>query len=166
MSGLPSDYLAQLQAVFPRRDGPHWWHKVRSQIPTALSAGATWEGILKGTQGYAAYCDRQELTGTPYVKPASNFFDYRTQGWSEDFSIPEKPKSAADQAQEARWAGLRARSAAIRFRDPLAVESADIYETQLRQAERAHAENRRSYGGIAANAVPNVVSMLTQAKRA
>src|SRR5262245_39384012 len=120
---LPVDYLEQLQAVFPRRDGPHWWHKVRSQIPTALSSGASWEAILAGARGYAAYCERQQIAGTSFVKPASNFFDYRTQGWTEDFSIPEKPKTAQQLAQEAQWAQLRARSAAIGFRPPREVDS-------------------------------------------
>lgn len=163
---LPEDWLDQLKAIYPRRDGPHWWLRVRTLLPQSLSAGATWEEILSGTRGYAAYCDRQAVTGTPYVKPACNFFDYRTQGWSEDFSVPAKPKSAYEQAQAARWEALQVRRAAIAFRAPTTHESADVYETTLRQAEREHRESKGSCATEVARSVPNVVSILTQAKRA
>jgi hypothetical protein len=162
---LPPDWLEQLQAVYPRRDGPHWWVRVRTILPQSVSAGATWDQILAGTKGYAAYCDRQGFSGTSYVKPACNFFDYRTQGWGEDFSVPEKPKSPAERVQEARWAALQARRAACGFRPPTPIESPDVYETQLRSAEREQLESRGTYSGQGARSVPNVVAILTQTKR-
>jgi hypothetical protein len=161
--GLPADWLEILKREYPRRDGPHWWLRVRTLLPQSLSAGAKWEDILEGTRAYRGYCDRQGITGTAYVKPACNWFDYRTQGWTEDYAPPPKPKSPQDLRQEARWAGLQARAAAIGFRGPSAVESADVYETVLRRVEREHAETCPS---SAKNDPASVVTLLVKEKRA
>jgi hypothetical protein len=160
---LPIDWLEILKREFPRRDGPHWWLRVRTLLPQSVSGGATWDDILAGTRAYAAYCDRQGITGTQYVKPACNWYDYRTQGWTEDYAMPAKPLSPAAQVEAARWVGLRARGEAAAFRPPTAVESPDVYETALRLAERARGETCPS---PANNDPRSVVSMLARSKRA
>lgn len=160
---LPRDWLDILKREYPRRDGPHWWMRVRTLLPQSFSAGATWDEVLAGTRAYRAYCDRQGITGTQYVKPACNWYDYRTQGWTEDYAMPAKPLSPAAQAEAARWEGLRARGEACGFRPPTVVESPDVYETALRRAERERAETCPP----PANAGPaNVIAMLAKAKRA
>lgn len=161
---LPDNYLEQLKAIFPARDGDNGWFHVRTLIPRALSAGARWDRILAGTQAYRTHCDRKGLTGTEMVKQARTFFG-PAQYW-EEWADMKPPVSAHERAQAAQWAVLRARQAAIQFRDPAAVESPDVYETMLRQAERECRERTGSYSREAAKSIPNVVSILTQAKRA
>lgn len=158
---LPADYLDQIKAVYPKRWGDQGWLHVRTLIPRALTAGATWEEILQGTKAYAAYCDARGITGSEHVKCARTFYDYRTQGWTEDYAPPPRPKTAADQRLEARWDSLKARATAIGFRPPTPVESADVYETTLRQVER-----ERSYATPSANHDPsaNILTLVSKVK--
>ncbi len=135
---LPADWWDILQREYPKRYGPQGWIQVRVMVPRALQMGHTWEGILAGTKAYKMYCDDTRITGTEKVQMSKTFYDIRVQGWAEDYAIPEKPKTVADRKSEARWDQLKARAAAIGFRAPTAVESVDVYETTLRQAEREH----------------------------
>jgi hypothetical protein len=129
-------------------------------VPRALQMGHTWEAILTGARAYKAYCDDRQITGTEHVMCAKTFFDLRTQGWTEDYALPERPKTVADRKLEERWDLLRARAAAIGFRAPTAVESADVYETTLRQVER----ERLPCGNSEAKNAPvqKVISLLTK----
>lgn len=161
---LPTDYLEQLKLEYPKRDGDNGWLHVRTLIPRALSAGACWERILRGTKVYRAHCDRKGLTGSEMVKQARTF--YGPGQYFEEWADMTPHVSAQERAQAARWAGLQARQAACGFRSPTSVESPDVYELQLRSAEREHEESRRSYSRTAARDMPNVVTMLSQAKRA
>lgn len=151
---LPPDWLAQLQAAYPKRYGPQGWIRVRTILPQSVSAGATWDEILSGTKAYRDYCDATGKTGTEHVKSAQTFYDYRVQGWTEDYAPPQKPPSAAEQRLNARWDQLRAQAQAQGFRPPTPVESADVYETAIRQAGR---ENPRPMAGI--------IDLLAQRKR-
>lgn len=162
---LPTDWLDQLKREYPRRDGPQWWLRVRTLLPQSFSAGATWEDVLEGTRAYRAYCDRQQMTGTQYVKPACNWYDYRTQGWTEDYAPPQKPKTQKEIGEERRMEALLARGAACAFRPPSPVESADVYETALRLAERERAASPSGPANRGPD-LENVVSMLGKAKRA
>jgi hypothetical protein len=159
---LPVDYLEQLKRCYPRRLGDNGWLHVRTLVPRALSAGASWERILAGTQAYAEHCNATGKTGTELVKQAKTFFgpcQYFDE-WA-DMQPIETPKQ---RAEAARWTGLAARSAAIRFRPPTAMESPDVYETALRLAERECRECTGSLEGSRARDMPNVVSMLARQK--
>ena len=150
---LPSDWLEQLKSEYPQRYGPQGWLRVRTILPQSISAGATWEQILSGTRAYREYCLATGSIGTQHVKSASTFFDYRTQGWTEDYAPPQKPQSAAEQKLNARWEQLKARALSIGFRSPMAVESCDVFETFLKRAEREQP-----------SPVQNVVSLLARDK--
>lgn len=159
---LPTDYLEQLRAEYPRRDGDNGWLHVRSLVPRAITMGATWARILKGTRAYKIHCDRKGLTGSELVKQARTFFG-RDQWWEEwcDMAPVQTPQQLA---QAARWVGLKARSAAIGFRDPTAMESCDVYETVLRRAEREYEDSTGSRRAPIARNIPNVINMLAKAK--
>jgi len=139
---LPPDYVEQLKKEYPRRDGDNGWVHVRTLIPRALTAGATWERILAGTRAYKAYCDKNGKTGTELVKQARTFFG-PNQFWDE-WADMEPVKTPRQAAEEVRWAALRVRAEACGFRSPTAVESPDVYETAMRQAERERAAYPRS----------------------
>lgn len=158
---LPSDYWDQIKAIYPSRWGDQGWIHVRSQIPRAISAGHTWADIVRGTRAYAEYCDQRGITGTEHVKCARTFYDLRTQGWTEDYSPPPRPKTAEALRLEARWDCLMARAAAIGFRAPTDIESADVFETALRLAER-----ERSYGTASASRDPsaNILTLVGKLK--
>lgn len=160
---LPTDWLEQLQTIYPKRYGPQGWIRVRTLLPQCISAGAKWPAIWVGTKDYKRYCDDTQITGTVHVKAASTFYDFRTQGWTEDYAPQPRPRSAVDLKLEARWDSLKARATTIGFRLPTAVESADVYETVLRRAER-----ERSLAAPSATSAPvqKVVSLLARAKGA
>lgn len=132
---LPQDYLELLKSEYPRRNGEQGWIAVRTLIPRAISAGATWEEILAGTRAYKSYCDRMGKTGSEWIRQAKNFYG-PDQYWTEDYGEPEKPKTAAQISEARRWDGLRDRALASNFRQPMSIESPDVYETQLRHHER------------------------------
>lgn len=134
-NGLPSEYWEILKAEYPRRYGDQGWIAVRTLIPRALTAGATWDEILEGTRAYKRYCDETGKTGTELVKQAKTFFG-PNQLWTEDYSAPAKPKSASEIAAERRWESLKERARLAGFRGPHAIEPADAYETALRIYER------------------------------
>lgn len=132
---LPPDYLEILKAEYPRRYGDQGWIAVRTLVPRALTAGATWEEILEGTRSYRRFCDATGKTGTELVKQAKTFYGSQ-QLWTEDYSPPQPKRSAQELALEQRWERLRARGVSAGFRAPLPVESPDVYETALRMHER------------------------------
>jgi len=132
---LPSDYWEILKREYPRRYGDQGWIAVRTLVPRAIGAGATWAEILEGTRAYRRFCDATGKTGTELVKQAKTFYGFN-QLWTEDYSAPEPKRSAAECALESRWNALRARAVSSGFRAPLSVESPDVYETALRVYER------------------------------
>ena len=71
---LPDDWLDQLKAIFPRRDGGHGWGIVRTKIPTAIANGADWGEIMAGTKAYAIWCQKKGHIGTEYVLQAKTFY--------------------------------------------------------------------------------------------
>lgn len=131
---LPSDWFEQIRKEYPRRDGDQGWVAVRTLIPRAITYGSSWEEILNGTRAYKAYCERKGIAGTEYVKQAKTFYG-ASQAWLEDWT-PPVVQSPQQLAVERRWDSLRARASAAGFREPHAVESPDVYETQLRAFER------------------------------
>lgn len=90
-SELPSDYLEILKSEYPKRLGDQGWIHVRTLVPRALSAGATWERILKGTRAYRMHCDGTNKTGTELTKQARTFYG-PGQYWEEWADMePAKP---------------------------------------------------------------------------
>jgi hypothetical protein len=131
---LPTDYVEQLRREYPQRLGDNGWIAVRTLIPRALSAGATWERILCGTRAYRAHCDSTGKTGTELVKQARTFFG--PQQYWEEWADMQPAKTAHQQLQEKRWEALKQRAGACGFRPPTPVESPDVYETALKFFER------------------------------
>ena len=157
---LPSDYVEILKKEYPRRLGDNGWLHVRTLVPRAVTMGATWARILAGTRAYKAHCDSTAKTGTELVKQARTF--YGPSQYFDEWADMEPIQTPRQSAEAARWAGLRARSEAIGFRAPTAVETTDSYETVLRRAER---ERMEACQRPASSAPGNVVAMLAKAKR-
>lgn len=131
---LPNDWLDQIRAEYPKRPG-QWWAEVRTLIPRAIGFGATWNEILAGTKAYARYC-RFNCTDPKYIRPAKNFYDWRVQGWLEDWDVPEPVDPAKAREAEA-LAKLMARRAAIGladFREPHEGETSDAYRAAQDEA--------------------------------
>lgn len=150
---LPTDWWDVLQKEYPRRYGPTGWIQVRVMIPRAIQMGHTWEQILGGTRAYKIYCDDTQITGTEKVQMPKTFYDIRNQGWAEDYAPPPKQQTPMEFKLQVRWEELKLRAQACSFREPYPVESADVYETQLRQFEREHPARKPT---------DNVVSMLAK----
>lgn len=155
---LPTDYLEQLKAIYPRRLGDNGWIHVRTLIPRALTAGASWERILAGTRAYRSHCDETGKTGTELVKQARTF--YGPTMYFDEWADMLPVQTPRQKAEEARWAALRVRGEACGFRPPTAHDSPDSYETALRQAERERGSCQSS-----ASPVRSIVTALSVAKR-
>lgn len=160
---LPPDYLELLKKAYPRRLGDNGWLYVRTSVPRALTCGAIWDRILAGTLAYAEHCNVTGKTGTELVKAAKTF--YGPCQYFDEWADMQPVVTPQQRVQEARWVALQARRAACGFRPPTPIESPDVYETQLRSAEREQLESSGTYSGQGARNIPNVVAILTQAKR-
>ena len=135
---LPSDFLEQLKAIYPRRKGGQGWVDTTRWVRIHVRAGHAWQAILDGCTAYKDFCDREGLTGTEYVKQAATFFG-RGCWFAEDYSEPAKPKLPHEVAKERRWQQLYDRADKVGFRYPTDMEKLvdpGIYEDKLRQAER------------------------------
>jgi hypothetical protein len=135
---LPGDYVEILKAEYPRRLGDNGWIHVRTLIPRALSAGATWERILAGTRAYKRHCDTTGKTGTELVKQARTFYG-PAQYWDE---WADMPAPVTKESQE--WERLKARNRTVwsfgidmsDFREPRPGETPDDYR-KAQDAEHA-----------------------------
>lgn len=154
MIELPGDWWEQLKREYPKRLGDNGWIAVRTLVPRALSQGATWDRVLAGTRAYRSHCEKEGIVGTAFVKQAKTFFG--PSMYFDEWADMQPVKSAQEIAKERRWETLRERARAVSFRDPYPVESPDVYETQLKQAENA--KPRPELGGV--------IDMLSKQKRA
>lgn len=107
--------------------------------------GQTWESLEAKARGFAEYCDSGGVSGPRYVMAAQTFFadDDREGPWRSTYeplkskaelAREEAAKREADEFERLK-AGRAARGLAD-FRDPYPHESAPVYETALRLAER------------------------------
>lgn len=131
---LPEDWLEHLRREYPKRDGDNGWIAVRTLVPRAITAGATWDRILAGTRSYRRHCDEKGKTGTELVKQAKTF--YGPQNYFDEWADMEPVKTPQQAREEAIWASLNERARRIGFREPWGVESHQVYETALREAEK------------------------------
>lgn len=135
MKSFPEDWLKQIKDLYPRRSGGQGWGALERLMGKIEVQGSQWSQVMEGVRSYRAYCDREGLTGTHFVKQAKTFFG--ADGWWQESYEPEaKPKLPAEIALERRWQALRDRADLCGFRSPDPLESADVYETSLRFAER------------------------------
>ena len=84
---LPSDWLKQIKASYPKRCGGHGWGHVRKRIPELVKSGESFEDILAGVKRYAALMDATRTTGSMFVMQARTFFG-PGEWWLEDYDLP------------------------------------------------------------------------------
>ena len=61
------------KAVYPKRPGGQRWSLAIKRANARIEEGATFQDMIDGACGYAAYCDATEKTGTQYVMQAATF---------------------------------------------------------------------------------------------
>jgi len=160
-TSLPAEYVEILKAEYPRRLGDNGWIHVRTLVPRALTAGATWERILAGTRAYKTHCDTTGKTGTELVKQARTF--YGSVMYFEEWADMQPVKTVKAQAEETRWEALKVRAKACGFRPPTTLDSEGAFETSLRLAEQ---ERAAALTSNKSRPVVDIVSALAKAKRA
>ena len=131
---LPDDYMEQIKAAYPKRDGGHGWGALPRLIGQALANGAKWERMIAGVKNYAIHCQRKGMVGTEFVLQARTFLgrDWHFDEWA-DQDMRSPAEKAADRAREATLQ----RAARIGFRQPLPGEPDFRYQDALAEAERA-----------------------------
>jgi hypothetical protein len=131
---LPEDWLEQLKAVYPKRDGTHVWSAVPRLVSQALASGAEWDRMFQGAKNYAIHCQRKGMVGTEWVMQARTFVgrDWHFDEWC-DQDMRSPAEKAADRAREA----LLLRAAKAGFRAQIPGEPDYRYEEALKEAERA-----------------------------
>lgn len=133
---LPTDFLDQLKAAYPKRDGAQGWAAI-PRLFAAYTMPDEWQTILLGTQQYAIHCGRKGMVRTEYVMQARTFYgrDRHWEEWAEmDLRTPHQI------AQDARWADLEARAVRLGF---TTVDRQRGYDVALRAVEQAERENER-----------------------
>lgn len=97
---LPADWLDQLKAAYPKRDGGGDGKKIVTRLVLkAVAEGAEWERILRGAQNYARYCGRKGFTGTEYVMMLQTFVgrDWHFDDWADkDLRTPAQKREDAE----------------------------------------------------------------------
>jgi hypothetical protein len=132
---LPDDWLEQLRATYPKRDGGGAAPKaVTRLVNQAIANGAQWERILKGAENYRIHCGRKGMTGTEYVMMLQTFVgrDWHFEEWAD-----QDMRTAAQVAEDRAKQALLHRAASVGFRQPIPGEPPYRYEEALKEAERA-----------------------------
>lgn len=130
---LPEDFLAQLKAAYPRRDGGNVWSAVPRLI-TTYAPDADWNEMLLGTQNYYRHCGRKEMIGTCWVMAARTFYgrDLHWQEWATmDLRTP------AQIADDTRWQRLEDRARALGFKEVGRERGYSVALAAIEQAERS-----------------------------
>ena len=70
---IPADFIAQLKAIYPKRDGGQVWPAVSRLIPCYVQPDE-WDRVVQGTKNYAIYCQRKGQLGTDFVMMARTFY--------------------------------------------------------------------------------------------
>lgn len=87
MNNLPDDWLPQIKAIYPKRQGGQGWGALERLLKSHLSQGITWEEIMAGTRSYAAWVQYSGKAGSELVKQARTFYG-RDAWFLEDYEIP------------------------------------------------------------------------------
>lgn len=133
---LPADFLDQLRATYPKRDGAQGWSAI-PRLFAAYTAPGEWETILLGTKQYALHCSRKGMVSTEYVMQARTFYgrDRHWQEWAE-----MDMRSPSQIAADAKWDGLERRARALGF---TTVDRLRGYDVALAAVEKAERDNER-----------------------
>lgn len=130
--GLPSDWLDQLKAVYPKRSGPMRWPRVFLPVRRALME-TTWDDLISGVKRYAEYCKASGKEGSEFVATPESFF-------KDEIYLEELLYQPSKTKEESRAAEIVARDAeriANAVRDsggllrPMRGECAAAFETRI-----------------------------------
>lgn len=131
---LPPDFLAQLRAAFPKRDGGGDGKRIVTRlVEKAISEGATWERMLLGAQNYNRWCGRKGATGTEWVMMLQTFVgkDWHFDDWA-DKDIRTRQQIAEDE----RWKAVEAAAKELGFTEVKRDRGIEVAETAVRLADQ------------------------------
>ena len=74
LSARPDEKIdfESFKAAYPKRPGGQRWSLAIKRANARIEEGATFQDMINGACGYAAYCDATEKTGTEYVMQDSD----------------------------------------------------------------------------------------------
>ncbi len=100
---LPSDWLKQIRAVYPRRNNGQGWGNVKKLVPELIKKGESFEDLLDGAKRYGEFC---AATNEKYVRMAQTFFG-PGEWWLEDYDIPRDGSVELTMDQQAEDLGIK-----------------------------------------------------------
>lgn len=106
MSELPTDWMRQLQAAYPKRAGGQGWGHVRKKVPELINDGHSFEELLDSVKRYCALCKALGDERGPFVMQARTFFG-PGEWWLEDYDLPTDGSVTLTLNQEAETHGLK-----------------------------------------------------------
>lgn len=95
------EFTTDVRPLYPRRQGDHRWPDALSFFRAARKKGVALEVIVAGVRRYAAYCDREGLVGSQYVKQAASFFG-RNRCWEATWEGTAPPPRVDESARFSR----------------------------------------------------------------
>lgn len=131
---IPADWWDQLKAAYPQRAGHQGWVAVRMLVPRRMTEGYTWERILAGTKAFAVHAQKTNQAGTAFIPMAQTF--YGPNAYFEEYADMDT-RSPAQIASALRMGAALKRAIGLGFRLPVGNETAEQYESCLRDHERA-----------------------------
>ena len=103
---LPTDWLEQIRAHYPKRVGGQGWGHVKRRVPELIQLGEDFEDLLEGVKRYSALMKATKTERTAYVMQARTFFG-PGEWWMEDYELPNDGSVDLTLDQEAEQYGLQ-----------------------------------------------------------
>lgn len=129
------EFIAELQAVYPKRAGSHRWPEARQAINARLTEGHTRQEILEGAKRYAAFIRAQGKERTEFVQQAATFVG-TNKAFLESWDLPAAPQDPRIAELNARKAERTAKADAAGAELGLTrhqLESVEAFETRIAQ---------------------------------
>ena len=110
-ANLPTDWLKQIQSVYPYRKNGQGWGYVKKRIPELIGEGHTFDDILSSAKSYGNMC---RATNEQYVRMARTFFG-QEEWWLETYDLPtRKPRVVEEVTEQQREAAILQFKATVR----------------------------------------------------
>lgn len=89
-SNVIEDRFEEFKAAFPRRAGNHAWPRAKRLAHRIVANGdATWDDLIAGAKRYNRLLEFTSKARTEYVMMPSTWLGDNTQGWGEDYDLPD-----------------------------------------------------------------------------
>jgi hypothetical protein len=89
----PQATFERFWTAYPKRAGSNPKKAARQKWDARVKAGVDADGMIRGAERYAAFCNATSKTNTEYVKQAQSWLSPSFEGWVQPWDAPEEAGS-------------------------------------------------------------------------